>query len=163
MILNFARQGIVDEAAVAEALDSGKLSTFVTDFPSAALKSHPKVVSLPHLGASTGEAQDNCAVMVAQNVRDYLENGNIRRSVNFPEAIMPRTKGSRVTVANANVPQMVSQITAELASAELNIADLLNKSRGDVAYTLVDVEGDVPEETVRKIAAIEGVLNVRVV
>ena len=116
---------------------------------------------MPHLGASTGEAETNCAVMVAENIREYLENGNIRHSVNFPEAIMPRNGGQRITVANANIPNMVGQITTILADANLNIVDLLNKSRGDIAYTVIDVEGDVPEDVIAKIAGIKGVLKVR--
>ncbi|MCG8435399.1 MAG: NAD(P)-binding domain-containing protein, partial [Gammaproteobacteria bacterium] len=161
VLLNFARHGIVDEAAVMEALESGLLFAYVTDFPKKDIKGHPRVIALPHLGASTREAEENCAVMVADNLREFLENGNIRHSVNFPDAIMPRTEGYRLTIANANVPNMVGQITTTLAEASLNIIDLLNKSRGDVAYTLVDVESSVPAETFDKIAAIEGVLKIR--
>ncbi|MDH3647869.1 MAG: phosphoglycerate dehydrogenase [Gammaproteobacteria bacterium] len=161
VLLNFARNGIIDEAALAKALDSGRVRMYVTDFPSNELKSHPRVTALPHLGASTGEAEDNCAAMVAQNVRDFLENGNIRHSVNFPSVILPRSKGYRVAIANANVPNMLGQISTCLADANLNIVDMLNKSRGDVAYTLVDVETEVPDATVASLAAIEGVLNVR--
>jgi D-3-phosphoglycerate dehydrogenase len=119
------------------------------------------VIALPHLGASTGEAEENCAVMVADNLRRFLEHGEIVNSVNFPEVIMPRSEGVRIGVANANVPNMVGQITTALAKADLNIVDLLNKSRGGVAYTLVDVDHAVPEETLAGIAAIEGVLSVR--
>ena len=162
ILLNFARGGIVDEAAVIEALDSGRLASYVCDFPNNANRLHPKVTALPHLGASTGEAEDNCAIMVAENLREYLENGNIRHSVNFPEAIMPRTEGQRLTVANMNVPNMVGQISTCLAEEGLNIVDLLNKSRGPIAYTLVDVEGEVSGELRDRIAGIEGVLRVRV-
>ncbi|MDD9893730.1 MAG: 3-phosphoglycerate dehydrogenase, partial [Gammaproteobacteria bacterium] len=144
-------------------LDNGKLNAFVTDFPNNANKNHPKVIALPHLGASTGEAEDNCAVMVADQLMDYLENGNIRNSVNFPEAIMPRADGARLTVANRNVPNMVGQISTLLADAGLNIVDMLNKSRGDLAYTIVDVEADTLDQgLVDSIAAIDGVLKVRV-
>lgn len=163
-ILNFSRAGIVDDAAVIEALDGGRLASYICDFPTNANKSHPKIVALPHLGASTDEAEENCAVMVADTLRDFLENGNIKNSVNFPEAVMPRTPGAaRLVIANENVPNMVGQISAALAEAKLNIADLLNKSRGDLAYTLIDVDGQIPESVSTKIRAIAGVLSVRVV
>ncbi|MDX1454067.1 MAG: phosphoglycerate dehydrogenase [Gammaproteobacteria bacterium] len=162
VIMNFARDGIVDEDAVLAALDDGQLHAYVTDFPDERLIKHEKVIALPHLGASTLEAEENCAVMVANNLREFLENGNIRHSVNFPTVKMPRTEGGfRLAVANANVPNMVGQITTALAEAGLNIIDLLNKSRGDVAYTLVDVDKAVPSETLERISSIEGVLNVR--
>jgi D-3-phosphoglycerate dehydrogenase len=162
ILLNFARGGIVDEDAVIEALDADRLAAYVCDFPNNKNRLHPKVTALPHLGASTGEAEDNCAIMVAENLREYLENGNIRHSVNFPEAIMPRTEGRRLAIANLNVPNMVGQISTCLAEQGLNIVDLLNKSRGPVAYTLVDVEGEVTESLREQLANIEGVLNVRV-
>ena len=162
VILNFARAGIVDEAAVIEALDSGKLGAYICDFPSAKIKEHSKVGALPHLGASTEEAEENCAIMVAETLRDFLENGNVRHSVNFPEAILPRTAGAtRIAIANENVPNMVGQISTALAADKLNIADLLNKSRGDLAYTLIDVDGPVPEQTIQRLNEIEGVLSVR--
>jgi D-3-phosphoglycerate dehydrogenase len=162
VILNFARGGIVDEAAIVEALDSGKLGSYVCDFPTGKVKDHARVVALPHLGASTGEAEENCAIMAADTLRDYLENGNIRNSVNFPEAILPRTAGAaRLAIANENVPNMVGQISTALASANLNIADLLNKSRGEIAYTLIDVDGAVPDAVFAKLREIEGVLAVR--
>ncbi len=164
VILNFARGGIVDEAAIIEALDSGRVSSYVCDFPTAKLKNHPRVVALPHLGASTGEAEENCAVIAAETLRDFLENGNIRNSVNFPEAILPRTTGaSRLAIANENVPNMVGQISTALAEHNLNIADLLNKSRGDLAYTLIDIDGTIPEAVVAKIGNIEGVLATRII
>jgi len=163
ILLNFARGGIVDENAVIESLDAGHLAAYVCDFPSNQNRHHPKITALPHLGASTGEAEQNCAVMVAENLREFLENGNIRHSVNFPETIMPRTEGFRVTVANLNVPNMVGQISTLLAQADLNIVDLLNKSRGEIAYTVVDVEAPVPQATVDAIAHIDGVLNVRTI
>ena len=137
IIINFARSGVVDDAAAIRALDSGTLHAYVTDFPSPELIAHPKVVALPHLGASTSEAEENCAIMVAENVKDYLENGNIRYSVNFPEARLPRLDAWRITVANANVPNMVGQISTCIANAGLNLEDLLNKSVGDFAYTIV--------------------------
>lgn len=162
VILNFARAGIVDEAAVIESLGSGKLGAYICDFPTAQLKDNPRVVALPHLGASTGEAEENCAIMVADTLRDFLENGNIRNSVNFPEAILPRTAGAtRLAIANENVPNMVGQISTALAAAKLNIADLLNKSRGDLAYTLIDIDGSVPDETIARLRGIDGVLTVR--
>ncbi len=160
-LVNFARGGVVDDAAAIEALDSGKLHAYVTDFPTRELIEHPKAITLPHLGASTGEAEENCAIMVADNVSDYLENGNIRFSVNFPECRMPRNDGCRITIANANVPNMVGQISTCLANAGLNIEDLLNKSIGDLAYTIVDVDSEIPEAVEDEIRGIEGVLRVR--
>jgi D-3-phosphoglycerate dehydrogenase len=162
ILLNFSRDGILDNEAVCAALDSGKLYAYICDFPGNRLKNHPRVVTLPHLGASTGEAEDNCAVMVAEQVRDYLENGNVHNSVNFPEVHMPRNQCYRLCVANANVPNMLGRISTALADAGHNIIDMINKSRGDLAYTLVDVESEIGEDCVRGIAAIEGVLNVRV-
>jgi D-3-phosphoglycerate dehydrogenase / 2-oxoglutarate reductase len=164
VILNFSRAPLVDDAAVLAALDDGRLHAYVCDFPKNALTSHPKVITLPHLGASTGEAEENCAVMVADTVRDFLENGNIRNSVNFPEAVLPRAPAStRMAIANSNVPNMVGQISTCLASAGLNIAELLNKSRGDYAYTLIDAEGPIAPELVQRIRGIDGVLAARVV
>lgn len=161
VLINFARAGIVDDAAALAALDSGKLNAFVTDFPTPELIAHPKVVALPHLGASTSEAEENCAVMVAENVKDYLENGNIRHSVNFPEARLPRLDAWRITVANANVPNMVGQISTDLANAGLNIEDLLNKSVGDFAYTIVDVNKEPTAKLLAELRAIDGVLTLR--
>jgi D-3-phosphoglycerate dehydrogenase len=162
VILNFARGGIVDDEAVSAAIKAGKVYAYVCDFPSNLLKKHERVITLPHLGASTVEAEDNCAIMVADQVRDYLENGNITNSVNFPEVNMPRSEGVRIGVVNSNVPNMVGQITTALANAGLNIVDMLNKSRGDLAYTLVDVDQDVPEAALDAVRAINGVLAVRV-
>lgn len=161
VIINFARSGVVDDAAVIAALDSGKLHTYVSDFPTAALIAHKKVVALPHLGASTTEAEENCAIMVAENLKDYLENGNVRFSVNFPESRLPRLDAWRITIANANVPNMVGQISTGLASAGLNIEDLLNKSIGELAYTIVDVNGPISDDTLAQIRAIDGVLALR--
>jgi D-3-phosphoglycerate dehydrogenase len=164
VVLNFSRGGIVDTAAIVAALDSGHLHGYVCDFPSNALKDHPRVMTLPHLGASTGEAEENCAVMAAEQLRDFLENGNIRNSVNFPEAVMPRVPGTtRLVIANCNVPNMVGQISTCLAADNVNIADLLNKSRGEYAYTLIDCDGAVGEATLQKIRGIHGVLCARLV
>jgi D-3-phosphoglycerate dehydrogenase len=162
VLLNFARNGIIDDAAVVKALDEGKVYAYVCDFPSNMLKNHPRVVTLPHLGASTREAEDNCAIMVAEQIRDYLENGNVRNSVNFPKVYMKRYGGYRLAVVNANVPNMLGQISTTLADAGLNIIDMINKSRGELAYTLVDVESEVSEACVEKIRAVKGVLRVRV-
>jgi D-3-phosphoglycerate dehydrogenase len=164
IILNFARAAIVDDAAIVAALDAGRLHSYVCDFPNNALKDHAKVVTLPHLGASTGEAEENCAVMVAEQLRDFLENGNIRNSVNYPESVMPRAPNTtRIVVANSNVPNMVGQISTCLATARINIADLLNKSRGEYAYTLIDTDGTVDEGILRQIRSIDGVLSARIV
>jgi len=164
VILNFARAGIVDSTAIVSALDDGRLHAYVCDFPSNALKDHPKVITLPHLGASTGEAEENCAVMAAETLRDFLENGNIRNCVNFPEAVLARVpNASRLGISNSNVPNMVGQISTCLATAGLNIADLLNKSRGEYAYTLIDADGAVPDDLVTRIRGIEGVLAARLI
>jgi D-3-phosphoglycerate dehydrogenase len=161
-VLNFARAPIVAEADVLAALDAGQLSSYICDFPSQRAKDHPRVVALPHLGASTNEAEENCALMVVDTLRDYLENGNVRNSVNFPEAVLPRMANTqRLVIANANVPNMVGQISTALADAGLNIADLLNKSRGEVAYTIIDTESVLPESVVARIRGIEGVLAAR--
>ncbi len=161
VILNFARNGIVDDQAVSEAIREGKVGAYVCDFPNNLLKEHERVITLPHIGASTREAEDNCAVMVAEQVREYLENGNVTNSVNFPKTIMARNGGYRVAVVNANVPNMLGQISTNLAEARLNILDMLNKSRGELAYTLADVEDPIPAGVVEQIRNIEGVLAVR--
>ena len=164
VILNFARNGIIDDQAVSDAIKSGKVYAYVCDFPSNLLKQHERVITLPHLGASTKEAEDNCAIMVANEVSDYLENGNVTNSVNFPEVVMPRADGThRLTVVNANVPNMLGQISSDLADAGLNIIDMLNKSRGDIAYTVVDVDKEIPEGLVKELDEIEGVLAVRTI
>jgi D-3-phosphoglycerate dehydrogenase len=161
VLVNLARGGICDDEAVLAALDSGHLHSYVIDFPTGSLLKHPKVISFPHLGASTAEAEENCAIMVADSVREFLEDGTVRNSVNFPEAVMPRNGGSRITIANANVPNMVGQISTILAESQLNIADLLNKSRGDIAYTIIDLDDGISDETLDSIRAIEGVLTLR--
>jgi len=163
VLLNFSREKVVDEDAVLAALDSGQLKTYVCDFPSRKLLEHAGVIALPHLGASTAEAEDNCAIMVADQLRDYLENGNVRNSVNLPEVVVPRAEGVRLSIVNQNVPNMVGQVSGALADANLNILDLVNKSRGDVAYTLVDLNSPVPEDTLNRIREIEGVLFARVI
>jgi D-3-phosphoglycerate dehydrogenase / 2-oxoglutarate reductase len=161
VLLNFSRDAVVDVRAVLGALESGRLACYVCDFPAAPLIGHPKAIALPHLGASTREAEENCAVMVADQLRDYLENGNIRHSVNFPEAVAPRESAFRIAIANANVPNMLGQISTTMAAAGLNIHTMLNKSRGDMAYTLVDVDSPVPADVVTAIGSIGGVLSVR--
>jgi len=162
-IMNFARNGIIDDEAVSEAIKAGKVNAYVCDFPSNLLKQHERVITLPHLGASTKEAEDNCAIMVAEQVRDYLENGNVTNSVNFPEMQMPRNDGFRLGVVNSNVPNMLGQVSTALADAGLNIIDMLNKSRGDMAYTLVDVDSEISADTISAIEAIDGVLSVRAI
>lgn len=164
VLINFARGPIVDEAAVVSALESGQLRAYICDFPSPALNKRDKVVTLPHLGASTNEAEENCARMAADELREFLTEGTILNSVNFPNASLARAEGtSRIAIANSNVPNMVGQISTLLAGAGLNIADLLNKSRGELAYTLVDVDGSVPETVMAQIRSIEGVLSARLI
>ena len=161
ILINFSRGGVVNTSDVLSALDDNFLSSFVCDFPEPPLMKHKKVIALPHLGASTMEAEQNCAVMVADNLIDYIENGNINYSVNFPTAVMNRADGYRLTVANKNIPNMVGQISTYLATAGLNIEDLLNKSYGDLAYTIVDLDTEIPEKIIDQISRIEGVLLVR--
>ncbi|MBL8380797.1 MAG: phosphoglycerate dehydrogenase [Burkholderiales bacterium] len=161
ILLNFSREAIVDEAAVLGALASHRLKSYVCDFPSPQLRGHRQVVALPHLGASTKEAEDNCAAMVADQLRDYLEDGNTRNAVNFPDTAMPREAPYRVAIANANVPNMLGQISTAMARAGLNIHNMLNKSRGEMAYTLVDVDSAVPTAVIDELGAIKGVLAVR--
>ena len=164
VLLNFSRDKVVDEEAVIQALKSGQLSAYVCDFPSRKLLDTPGVIALPHLGASTAEAEDNCAIMVADQLRDYLENGNIRNSVNLPEVVAPRVESAvRLCIVNENVPNMVGQVTVAIADANLNILDLVNKSKGEVAYTVVDLNSPVPEDTLVRIRSIAGVLSARVI
>ncbi len=161
VLLNFSRDAIVDEDAVLAGLASKHLRYYVCDFPSQKNRGNPLVISLPHLGASTREAEENCAVMVADQLRDFLENGNLFNTVNFPNATMPRESQFRISIANANVPNMLGQISSALAAAGINIHNMLNKSRGEMAYTLVDTDIAVPAALVAQIAAIPGVLIVR--
>jgi len=163
VILNFAREGIVDDAAVSAAIKSGKVYSYVCDFPTNLLKNHERVVTLPHLGASTREAEENCAIMVADQVRDFLEHGNIRNSVNFPEVIVPRSTDHRMVVANANVPNMLGQISEAFGQAGLNIRDMVNMSRGGLAYTVVDLDSPVPDGVKQRVGSIQGVLMARIV
>ena len=160
-IMNFARGGLVNVKDLFEAFDSGKVETFVTDFPDEALLKHEKVIGIPHLGASTPESESNCAVMAVDQVRDFLENGNIKNSVNFPSCRMPRNGRNRLIIANKNIPRMVGNITTVLADENINIADMLNKNRGDIAYNIIDVDGDITEEQIQKIREIEGIFMVR--
>jgi D-3-phosphoglycerate dehydrogenase len=161
VLLNFARDAIVDEEAVLGALRAGRLRAYLCDFPSPRLQAEPRVVALPHLGASTTEAEENCAVMVVDQVRAYLEHGDIANAVNFPSVEMARGSAFRVAIANANVPNMLGQISTTMAHAGLNIHNMVNKSRGEMAYTLVDVDSAVEPKVIAEIAAIEGVLSVR--
>jgi D-3-phosphoglycerate dehydrogenase len=160
-LLNFSRHGIVSDAAVGEALDQCKLNAYICDFPTAVLKSHQRVLALPHIGASTREAEQNCAVMASNQLREFLENGNITNSVNFPEVVVPRISAARVVLVNANVPNMLGQISTTLANAGLNILDMFNKSKNELAYTLADVEGKIPAGVLGELAGIDGVLSVR--
>ncbi len=163
VVINLARGGIINDAAVCDAIDAGKLGCYVTDFPNNRTKKTPQVIGLPHLGASTGEAEDNCAVMVANQVRDYLETGNITNSVNFPNVSMPRGTDYRLVVCNQNVPNMVGQISTILADANLNINDMINQSRGDVAYTIVDVDSEIPSDVINTIKQLDGVMIARTI
>ncbi len=161
VLLNFSRDGVVDDKAALEALVSKQLRCYVTDFPSAELLGKRGVVALPHLGASTSEAEDNCAVMVADQVREYLEHGTMENAVNFPNAQMPRESPYRLAIANANVPNMLASISNAMGSRKINIHNMLNKSKKEMAYTLVDVDSPVPEDAIRELCAIKGVLAVR--
>jgi D-3-phosphoglycerate dehydrogenase len=162
VLLNFARDGLIDKDALIEALNKKKVSVYVNDFPCADLNNHPSVISLPHLGASTKEAEENCAFMITKQVRDFLETGAISNSVNFPSIEMSSNPGTiRLAISNVNIPNMVAQISSKLAAAKLNIVSLMNKSRDDIAYTLIDVSADVNDDLMKNIASIEGVLQVR--
>jgi D-3-phosphoglycerate dehydrogenase len=161
ILLNFSREGVVDDEAVRKALHAHRLRAFVTDFPSAALVGQPGVIALPHLGASTREAEENSAVMVVDQVCDYLEHGNVRNAVNFPDAVMSRESPFRLAIANANVPSMLARISHAMGSRRINIHNMLNKSRGDMAYTLVDVDSAVPAAALAELHGIDGVLTVR--
>ncbi len=160
-IMNFARGGLVNVEDLFNAFEAGKVATFVTDFPTEELLKHDKVIGIPHLGASTPESESNCAVMAVDQVKDFLENGNIKNSVNFPNTGMARNGGFRLIIANRNIPKMVGNITAVLADEDINIADMLNKHRGEIAYNIIDIDGEISEEQVQKIRDIEGIIMVR--
>ena len=161
VIINMSRDGIVDEDELIKSLDSGKVKYYVTDFPIDEKKNHDRVIALPHLGASTSEAEENCAIMIAKQVKDYLEHGNIVNSVNFPDSKMPRAGEERLAITHRNVPNMVRQITKEIAEEGANIVDMLNKSRGDFAYTLIDIEKEISKTVIENIKQVEGILKVR--
>jgi D-3-phosphoglycerate dehydrogenase / 2-oxoglutarate reductase len=161
VLLNFSRDGIVADSAVLDALADGRLGHYVCDFPGGALHGKARVVALPHLGASTREAEENCAVMVVDQLRDYLEHGHVANAVNFPNVSMARESNFRIAIANANVPNMLGQISTAMARAGLNIHNMVNKSRGDMAYTLVDVDSAVDDAALAGIGSIGGVLAVR--
>jgi D-3-phosphoglycerate dehydrogenase len=161
VLLNFSREGVVEDAAVLKALESGRLKWYVTDFPSAALLGQPGVIALPHLGASTGEAEDNSAVMVVDQLREYLEHGNLQNAVNFPDAQMAREAPYRLAIANANVPDMLGRISHALGKRKINIHNMLNKSKGEMAYTLVDTDTAVPAQALEELSGLDGVLAVR--
>lgn len=163
VVLNFARDGIVDDDAVLAAIESGKIHAYVTDFPSNKLKAQNRVITLPHLGASTGEAEENCAIMIADQLRDFLENGNIRNSVNFPVIKLTRLGANRLAIANRNMPDMLAQVSHVLGQAGVNIMHMVNESRGELAYTLIDVESQPPADAIDNIKKIDGVLSVRVI
>jgi D-3-phosphoglycerate dehydrogenase len=161
VVINMSRDGIVDEEELIKSLDSGKVKYYVTDFPIDEKKNHDRVIALPHLGASTSEAEENCAIMIAKQVKDYLEHGNIVNSVNFPDSKMPRAGEERLAITHRNIPNMVRQITKEIAEEGVNIVDMLNKSRGDFAYTLIDIEKEIPKTVIENINQVEGILKVR--
>ena len=160
-ILNFARGGLVNTKDLFAAFESGKVTSFITDFPDEELLKHDKVIGIPHLGASTPESESNCAVMAVDQVRDYMENGNIKNSVNFPNSGMPRNGANRLIIANKNIPKMVGNITSVLADEDINISDMLNKHRGDIAYNIIDIDGEITIDQIQKIRNIEGVIMVR--
>jgi D-3-phosphoglycerate dehydrogenase len=160
-IMNFARGGLVNKEDLFTAFESGKVTSFITDFPDEDLLKHDKVIGIPHLGASTPESESNCAAMVVDQIRNFLENGNIKNSVNFPNSGMPRNGANRLIIANRNIPKMVGNITSVLADENINISDMLNKHRGDIAYNIIDIDGEITVEQVQKIRNIEGVIMVR--
>ena len=161
VLLNFAREGIMDDQAIVDAIDAGRVHAYISDFPTNLTKNHRRCVTLPHLGASTAEAEDNCAIMVADQVRDFLENGNVRNAVNFPEVVVPRRTAHRLICANANVPNMLGQISEAFGQAGLNIHDMVNSSKGDLAYTVVDLDAPVPPAVFKQVSSIKGVLMAR--
>jgi D-3-phosphoglycerate dehydrogenase len=163
VLLNFAREGIIDPATLQSGLESGRIGRYVTDFPSAELLGNSRVIGLPHLGASTGEAEENCALMVVDQLRDFLENGNVHNAVNFPNIRMSRTGAARLCVANANRPNMIGQLSHVLGEAGVNIAQMHNASRGDIAYTLIDLDSPATDALIASIGKIDGILSVRAI
>ncbi len=161
VVLNFARDGIVDDDAVLAAIESGKIATYVSDFPAEKLKGNKKVITLPHLGASTAEAEENCAIMVADQLKDFMENGNIKNSVNFPDIKLPKLGAARLAIANKNMPDMLGQISHDLGKAGANILHMTNESRNGLAYTLIDLENAIGDDVLSQINGIEGVLDAR--
>ncbi|MFW6292140.1 MAG: phosphoglycerate dehydrogenase [Spirochaetota bacterium] len=162
-LLNFARGGLVDDSALIEALNEGKLARYVTDFPGSKVAGHERVLPLPHLGASTEEAEENCAIMAARQLRDYLEQGTIVNSVNFPECRLDPTANQRILIANRNIPNMVGQVTTILANHSINILNLLNRHRGELAYNIIDIDRSVAGEAVEQLRAVDGVIFVRTI
>jgi D-3-phosphoglycerate dehydrogenase len=160
VLLNFSRDAIVDNAALLEGLNSGRLSSYVSDFPTPQLLGHPRTILMPHIGASTDEAEDNCAMMAVDQLREFLENGNIRNSVNFPNLTLERSSGTRLAIVNQNVPGMLGKILSILAGRNINVLDMLNKSRNEIAYNLIDIEEVPTEETLGEIRSIEHVIKV---
>ena len=164
ILLNFARDLLVDEEALLDAMKSGKVKKYVTDFANPTVAGQENILITPHLGASTVESEENCAEMAVKELRDFLENGNIKFSVNYPNCDMGKcTAVGRIAIAHKNVPNMISQVTKVLGSEGINISDMTNKSRGEYAYTLIDLESAASKEALEELAAIEGVLKVRVV
>ena len=162
-ILNFAREEIVSTDDMVNALDKGVISGYISDFPAPALLGRKDVILMPHIGASTEEAEENCAVMAADQLKDFLENGNIYNSVNYPPTKMSRNGGSRMTFTNSNVPKVLGQVLSVLADANLNVVDMVNKSRGEIAYNIIDIEGDIDEAVIDKVASVDGVMRVRLI
>ena len=161
-LMNFARRELVNTADLQKAITDGVVSCYVTDFPDEELIKTDKCIAIPHLGASTEESEENCAIMAVMQLMEFLENGNIKNSVNFPETALDRSGNRRLTIANQNLPGMIEKITHLLADSKINIADMLNKSKGNVAYNIIDVDGDISQEMIQKIGSVEGVIAVRV-
>ena len=160
-ILNFAREEIVNTDDMVDALETGSIAGYISDFPTPALLGRKNVLLMPHIGASTAEAEENCAVMAADQLKDFLENGNIHNSVNYPPTKMSRNGGSRITFSNNNVPKVLGSVLSILADSEINVVDMVNKSRGEIAYNIIDVEGDISTQLKEKIAQVDGVMRVR--
>lgn len=162
-ILNFARGELVNNTDLKQAIAQGIIEMYVTDFPNEELLDNDSIIPIPHLGASTPESEENCAVMAANQIRDYLQNGNIINSVNFPECVLPQSGSRRILIANKNVPNIIGQFTSILARENINIADMLNKSKGDYAYNIIDIDGDANENIIDHLKNVEGVIMVRVI